>query len=816
MTYDQIWAGLTESPWAILPAKMQEILDVVAARRAGQEALTPEAFAARFGEGATLREPISLGSVRVIPIQGVIAQKITLMQRMSGGTSTEQVGGWLDDALADDAVSAIVFDVDSPGGSVAGLEELAAKIFASRQKKRSVAVANTLMASAAYYLASQATEVVGSPSALVGSIGTILTHAESSASDAKWGVKYSVISAGKHKADANAVEPLTDQGRATLQKVVDDYYAQFVAAVARGRGTTSDAVRNGYGEGQVLIAEAALAAKLVDRVASLEQVLAELRAPAATAGLRQSIVTPPATAQAAAAVPPTLGASTMTHHPAASAPPAAPPAPPANGPANGPGNGGNPPPTGAAAPPVAGPEGPKPDEVAAAAIRQERARVEAIHDAGRVLGLGEELIAQAISDGVSIDQFRASAIGALKAKHPPVDLGGRIQQHDSERDVFARAAEHALLLRANHRAAIEGDLATGAQELAGKRLLDLAAESMVRCGVDRRVVAGLSNEALAKQALSLPTMFDGGVGILAGVAYHTTGSFPQLVLNVSQKALARGFEEAPVTFRAWCTRGPNMNDFRPGQIIKFGESPDLEMVPEGQEPTEAKFTDDREVIIVDRYVKQFSVTFQMILSDDLSALNQVPRRMAEAAARTLNKLIYRLLVSNPTMRDGYALFDATNHQGNDKTVSAGAPTVAQLGALNAILRLMNGLNSDTPLNLSLRYVLVPAALETAARQLLMSVADPADNKSSEVKNPFYGLIQPIADAELDLNSNVKWYGVADPSMIDTIQYRYLQGQETPVQTSWYEPGRATRHIQVEQSFGAAVAEYRGLVRNAGQ
>lgn len=469
-------------------------------------------------------------------------------------------------------------------------------------------------------------------------------------------------------------------------------------------------------------------------------------------------------------------------------------------------------------PPAHTPPSPTPEQLRSAGANDERERIEAIQAAAQILGLAPQFAAAAIKEGVTLSQFHASAVAELAKQRSPANPApaGDVRGTGSERENFAAAAEQAMLIRSGNRAAIVGELLPGAQDLARRDLISLAEESLVRCGFDRRQVNGMSREMIAKTALAMPTSYDvASAGIAASVGFHTTGSFPSLALNASHKSLARGFVEAEVTFRTWTNQGPSMPDFKPGQIVKFGEASDLEVTPEGDESSETSLSDDREVIMLDRYTSLLSITFQMLLADDLQALNMVPQRMGAAAARTLNRLVYALLTSNPTMRDGYALFDATNHQGNDRT-SGAAPTVAELGALQSILRKMTGLNSDSRLNQSLRYLLVPTALETAATQLLMSMSDPAANVNSEVKNPWFGKVEPVADAELDDYSAVKYFGAADPAMTETIQYRYLQGQETPVQTSWFEPRRATRYVQVEQSFGAAVAEYRGLVRDAGQ
>jgi signal peptide peptidase SppA len=225
--------------------------------------------------------------VAIVPIMGTMAQRVSGFARASGGASTESIGADFDAAMKNPDVGAIVLHVDSPGGSVAGVPELAAKIRAARgQGKRIVAVADSLMASAAYWVASAADEVVASPSSVVGSIGVFSVHTDATAAHEKVGLKRTVIRAGRYKAEGNMFEPLSDEARAAMQAQVNELYDGFVADVAAHRGTTPDAVRAGYGEGRVVSAKQAVAQGLADRVATFEDVLAELtgrRTPSASA-----------------------------------------------------------------------------------------------------------------------------------------------------------------------------------------------------------------------------------------------------------------------------------------------------------------------------------------------------------------------------------------------------------------------------------------------------------------------------------------------------------------------------------------------------
>jgi signal peptide peptidase SppA len=266
------------TPWAILESKLVQVRAVIERHASGQR-LTPEQIEAVVGPQAAAR-PTSrrAGAVGVIPVYGVIAQRMNMMSEMSGGTSTEALTQDLRRLAADPNVKAIVLDVDSPGGSVFGVPELAAEIRGARQQKHVVAVANSIAASAAYWLASQADELVVTPSGQVGSIGVFMEHDDMSAAMENDGVKVTLISAGKFKTEANPFEPLSEDAKAAIQAMVDDYYVQFVGDVAAGRSNgktkyTRADVRGGFGQGRMVMADAALKQGMVDRIATLDEVL---------------------------------------------------------------------------------------------------------------------------------------------------------------------------------------------------------------------------------------------------------------------------------------------------------------------------------------------------------------------------------------------------------------------------------------------------------------------------------------------------------------------------------------------------------------
>jgi signal peptide peptidase SppA len=218
------------------------------------------------------------GKVMVIPIVGVISHRASMLSDVSGpgaGTSTQKLQEKFRLAIDDPDCKAIVLDVDSPGGSVEGVMELASEIYAARRQKPITAVCNSMACSAAYWLASAAGEVVCTPSGQCGSIGVYMLHQDESEALKKDGIKITVIKAGKYKTEGNPSEPLSQEAYDAFLEKVNDYYGMFVKAVSQHRGTSQTAVREGYGQGRSLLAGDAVRQGLADRVGTLDDILGE-------------------------------------------------------------------------------------------------------------------------------------------------------------------------------------------------------------------------------------------------------------------------------------------------------------------------------------------------------------------------------------------------------------------------------------------------------------------------------------------------------------------------------------------------------------
>lgn len=231
-------------------------------------------FLAEMNDRPKRRMPKAAGTVAVIPVHGVLTQR-----GMWGDGGTDQLARTIEAAVSHHSVSGVILDVDSPGGSSHGLQEFSDKVFAMRGKgKPIVALANPMAASAALWAGSSADRFAVTPSGEVGSLGVWSLHLDYSELLAAEGIKPTFVFAGKHKVDGNPYEPLSAVAKAHWQESVDDTYSHFVEAMARNRGTSKAKVRSDFGEGRMLLPQQALSAGMVDRVATLDDLLGEMNA----------------------------------------------------------------------------------------------------------------------------------------------------------------------------------------------------------------------------------------------------------------------------------------------------------------------------------------------------------------------------------------------------------------------------------------------------------------------------------------------------------------------------------------------------------
>lgn len=278
--HSYILQAFTEKPWAILPSKLA-VLEEIVYRHVSGEKLSAEEVQERIHGAARPadRNVAVTGSpkmVAILPLFGTIFPRANMMTDVSGATSADRFGAKLSALVDDPEIGAIVLDVNSPGGQVNGIADVANRIFEARGKKPIVAVANHLMASAAYWIGSAADEIVATPDAEVGSVGVFAVHQDISKKLEQDGIKVTFIKEGKYKTEGNPYEPLSDEARAVIQSSVTEAYDNFINSLARNRNVKASDVRNGYGEGRVVGAQQAIRLGMADRIETIDQTVERL------------------------------------------------------------------------------------------------------------------------------------------------------------------------------------------------------------------------------------------------------------------------------------------------------------------------------------------------------------------------------------------------------------------------------------------------------------------------------------------------------------------------------------------------------------
>lgn len=267
-TYPKTLDALTE-PWLIVPAKLTEIIDIYD-HHLKREKIDFKAIKSQMGESDDEEDGYKIeNGVALMALEGVISKRMNMFTHFSGGTSTQLFERDFKKAMADPAVQSILLLVDSPGGSVDGVQELANLIFENRGQKPIIAYTDGMMASAAYWIASATEKLfISGDTTQVGSIGVVAAHVDISKAEERMGVKTTEIVAGKYKRIASRYSPLTEEGKASIQEAVDHIYSVFVNDVARNRGVSEEKALS-MADGKVFMGKQAVDAGLVDGVSTL-------------------------------------------------------------------------------------------------------------------------------------------------------------------------------------------------------------------------------------------------------------------------------------------------------------------------------------------------------------------------------------------------------------------------------------------------------------------------------------------------------------------------------------------------------------------
>lgn len=291
--------------------------------------------------------------------------------------------------------------------------------------------------------------------------------------------------------------------------------------------------------------------------------------------------------------------------------------------------------------------------------------------------------------------------------------------------------------------------------------------------------------------------------------------FPNLLENISNKMLLADYEQALPTYRRLAER-IDLADFKTASILKVGDFPQLLELGENAEIQLGSFSEAKDTYALASYARALAISFQMLVNDDLGAINRVMGAGGRRVADFENALWFTLLQSasgvGPTLGDTGALFNATavtTAGGHANYVSSGtAIDVTSLGVARAAMKKQVSLDG-LKLNIRPRFLLVTPDKETIAEQYTTQIT-PALGSSV---NPFAGKLETLSDA--NITSSTAWYLFADPAVAPVSAYGYLQGQAGPrvrVQPGWKTLGV---EVALDEHFGTCFFDFRGVYKNNG-
>ncbi|HUX17008.1 MAG TPA: hypothetical protein VMW52_11090 [Phycisphaerae bacterium] len=363
----------------------------------------------------------------------------------------------------------------------------------------------------------------------------------------------------------------------------------------------------------------------------------------------------------------------------------------------------------------------------------------------------------------------------------------------------------AVLLRAGRPVETPNDRS---REFLGRSLLEigrmfLSAWHVDTVGMSRLQVAGLllSRNRLAQR-----------IGTVAFTL--ATADFPLILADALGKTLRQGYELTPVTWSNWARRG-TAPDFKQIKRLQLSEAPVLLAKAEGAEYKYGALGESREVYVLVTYGRGVMLTREMLINDDLDAFSRIVPSMGAQARRLEDDVCYAVLTANAAMSDSVALFHATH----SNLQVAAAISVTSMGVVRAAMRKQTGIAVTDPsdgvsrspiLNLAVRHLIVPAALETLAEQFVSSVVDPA--KTNATPNPFANKLAITAEPRLDTTSASVWYCAADSALIDTVEVCFLEGESEPVLEEEDDFNTDSRKYKVRHNVVAKAIDWRGLQR----
>lgn len=435
-------------------------------------------------------------------------------------------------------------------------------------------------------------------------------------------------------------------------------------------------------------------------------------------------------------------------------------------------------------------------EEAQRAIQAERARIQTIEGIGRDFGMD---VTSFIESGATVETVREAALEHVRKHGAPISAHGSVTMVD-EQDKFRAAAADALVMRSGM--SVERP-AEGARELMGMSLRDLAIESLEmegHSGLHRK-----SNDEIYQMAVRQ--------------FYNPTAAFPAILDQAINKAYVEGHKTVNVTFDKWTKKG-SLKDFKTADNNYLaGPAGEFLEVPEGGELKHDVFSDEkRPTRKLKTYGRQFTLTRQAFINDDIDLVTKIPAKYAAAARKTINKQCYQILVNNPAIYDGTPLFGSAH--GNLVTTGTG---ITQQSLQAMIMALQNQTDEfGEAIIVRPAILIVPAGM---GFELYTIFNSPTINTAGNTQavNPLFryaSSIEIVEDPTINVlcggyGNVMPWFLLGSKDDTDFIEVDYLNGQEIPNIRRMETPGTLGFVWDIYLDWGISVMDYRGAIKNPG-
>lgn len=400
-----------------------------------------------------------------------------------------------------------------------------------------------------------------------------------------------------------------------------------------------------------------------------------------------------------------------------------------------------------------------------------------------------------IRSGASVESAQSAIMAELMKNHAPLATKGSADVVTDENDKFRRAAAEGLMMRSGITVEKPED---GAREFRGMSLRDLAIECLTRDGESAGALLRKSSDDLYAE--------------LCRQFYNPSAAFPAIMDSTIRKSIVELYNHVPTTFQQFTTKG-SLSDFKETADHEYviGGVGDFLKVPEnGEIKADMPTTELLPQRKLETYAKQFSMTRQAFVNDDIGFLTRVPGLYATAAKKTIDKQVYSILFNNSTIFDGTALFTS----GHKNLISSNvAPTQAYIQ--EAILQMQKQTDQfGDAIYMTPKTLVVPVGYEFNLAVIFRStqVTGSANNDINPLYNYPLQIVQsPVLNAMAGVG-NCPWFLFADESSARGIQVDYLNGQETPTVRRMETPGTLGFTWDIWLDWGISVRDFRGIVR----